>query len=61
MLKIRLLLIKLIMPKLFKEILIDTVFSQMNDDVELLARLLLRMGFITKNKEGFYEYEEDEE
>lgn len=48
-------LLKLIMPKYFKEILIDVVLNQNNNDVELLARQLLRMKLIKKNKEKFYE------
>ena len=47
---IKLKLIKMIMPNSFKEILLDTVFSKNNDDVELLCRQLHKMKLIKKEK-----------
>lgn len=52
--KIRLFLLRLLMPKHFKEVLLDTVFSSMNDDVERLTRQLHKMNLVKKEKKNGY-------
>ena len=52
--KIRYFILKLIMPQRLKEVLIDTMFSKDNEDVETLGRYLYKLGLIKKDKDSWY-------